>query len=161
MTDDIALSDLQLDLMRVLWRGEELSVAEITEALAERALAHTTVATLLTRLEKRGVVEVRRDGRQLFYRAAVSETQVRRSMVSSLIAQVFRGDPKALLAHLVSEREVAPGDLERVRALLRDEARPDQAADDPDANQHDASRRDTSRTTKRKHTHKDEVEGAR
>ncbi len=121
MADDIVLSDLQLDLMRVLWRGGELSVAEATEALAERALAHTTVATLLTRLEKRGVVELRRDGRQLLYRAAVSEAQVRRSMVSSLIAQVFRGDPKALLAHLLSEREVAPGDLERVRALLRDD----------------------------------------
>lgn len=122
MAEDIVLSDLQLDLMRVLWRGGEWSVAEATEALAERALAHTTVATLLTRLEKRGVVELRRDGRQLLYRAAVSEAQVRRSMVSSLIAQVFRGDPKALLAHLVSEREVAPGDLERVRALLRDNA---------------------------------------
>ena len=119
MTEDIVLSDLQLDLMRVLWRSGELSVAEVTEALADRDLAHTTVATLLTRLEKRGVVESRRDGRVLAYRASVSEAQVRRNMVSSLIAQVFRGDPRALLAHLVSEREVAPGDLEQVRALLK------------------------------------------
>ncbi|MFZ5635336.1 MAG: BlaI/MecI/CopY family transcriptional regulator [Pseudomonadota bacterium] len=123
MTDDIVLSDLQLDLMRVLWRAGELSVGEATEALADRDLAHTTVATLLSRLEKRGVVESRRDGRMLLYRPCVSEAQVRRNMVSSLIAQVFRGDPKALLAHLVSEREVAPGDLEQVRALLqRDDA---------------------------------------
>lgn len=119
MAEDIVLSDLQLDLMRVLWRSGELSVAEVTEALADRDLAHTTVATLLTRLEKRGVVESRRDGRVLAYRASVSEAQVRRNMVSSLIAQVFRGDPRALLAHLVSEREVAPGDLEQVRALLK------------------------------------------
>lgn len=119
MAEDIVLSDLQLDLMRVLWRSGELSVAEVTEALADRDLAHTTVATLLTRLEKRGVVESRRDGRVLAYRASVSEAQVRRNMVSSLIAQVFRGDPRALLAHLVSEREVAPGDLEQVRALLQ------------------------------------------
>ena len=119
MAEDIVLSDLQLDLMRVLWRSGELSVAEVTEALADRDLAHTTVATLLTRLEKRGVVEARRDGRVLAYRASVSEAQVRRNMVSSLIAQVFRGDPRALLAHLVSEREVAPGDLEQVRALLQ------------------------------------------
>lgn len=119
MAEDIVLSDLQLDLMRVLWRSGELSVAEVTEALADRNLAHTTVATLLTRLEKRGVVESRRDGRVLAYRASVSEAQVRRNMVSSLIAQVFRGDPKALLAHLLSEREVAPGDLEQVRALLK------------------------------------------
>lgn len=119
MAEDIVLSDLQLDLVRVLWRSGELSVAEVTEAMADRDLAHTTVATLLTRLEKRGVVAARRDGRMLVYRACVSEAQVRRSMVSSLIAQVFRGDPKALLAHLVSEREVAQGDLEQVRALLR------------------------------------------
>ena len=119
MADDIVLSDLQLDLMRVLWRGGALSVAEVTEALAERDLAHTTVATLLSRLEKRGVVEASRDGRMLVYRPCVTEAQVRRTMVSSLIAQVFRGDSKALLAHLVSEREVAQGDLEQVRALLQ------------------------------------------
>jgi BlaI family transcriptional regulator, penicillinase repressor len=128
MADDIALSDLQLDLMRALWRSGELSVGEVAEALAghdlgARDLAHTTVATLLTRLEKRGVVSVRRDGRMLVYRAEVSETQVRRSMVSSLIAQVFRGDSKALLAHLVSEREVAPGDLDQIRALLDADAK--------------------------------------
>jgi BlaI family transcriptional regulator, penicillinase repressor len=119
MAEDIVLSDLQMDLMRVLWRSGDLSVAEVTEALADRGLAHTTVATLLTRLEKRGAVAARRDGRMLVYTANVSEAQVRRNMVSSLIAQVFRGDPTALLAHLVSEREVAKGDLEQVRALLQ------------------------------------------
>ncbi len=116
--DDIALSDLQLDVMRVLWRGEA-SVADVAAALAtERGLAHTTVATVLTRLAKRGAVALRRDGRQLYYRARVSEPQVRRTMVGDLIQTLFRGDPQALLAHLVSEREVAPGDLERVHALL-------------------------------------------
>lgn len=43
MAEDIVLSDLQLDLMRVLWRSGDLSVAEVTEALADRNLAHTTV----------------------------------------------------------------------------------------------------------------------
>lgn len=116
--DDVALSELQLDVMRVLWRGEA-SVADVAAALAaERGLAHTTVATLLTRLARRGVVAPRRDGRQLVYRALVSEPQVRRTMVGDLIQSLFQGDPKALLAHLVSEREVAPGDLEKVQALL-------------------------------------------
>ena len=115
---DIALSDLQLDLMRVLWRGEA-SVAEVAAELAiSRGLAHTTIATVLTRLSKRGLVEARRDGRQLVYRALVDESQVRRSMVGGLIQTLFRGDPQALLAHLVSEKEVASGDLEKVQALL-------------------------------------------
>lgn len=117
-TDDIALSELQLDVMRVLWRGEA-SVADVAAALVtSRGLAHTTIATVLTRLAKRGLVAADRDGRQLIYRALVDESQVRRSMVGDLIQSLFRGDPKALLAHLVSEKEVAPGDLERVQALL-------------------------------------------
>ena len=54
--DGVALSELQLDVMRVLWRGEA-SVAEVAAALADsRGLAHTTVATVLTRLGRRGVV---------------------------------------------------------------------------------------------------------
>ena len=117
-TGDIALSDLQLDVMRVLWRGEA-SVSDVAAELAvRRGLAHTTVATVLTRLAKRDLVAARRDGRQLVYRAMVDETQVRRSMVGGLIQSLFRGDPQALLAHLVSEDEVASGDLEKVRALL-------------------------------------------
>ena len=117
-TGDIALSDLQLDVMRVLWRGET-SVSDVAAELAvRRGLAHTTVATVLTRLAKRDLVAARRDGRQLVYRALEDETQVRRSMVGGLIQSLFRGDPQALLAHLVSEEDVAGGDLEKVQALL-------------------------------------------
>jgi predicted transcriptional regulator len=81
------------------------------------------VATLLTRLEKRGVLAQRREGRTLIYRARVTESDVRRSMVSRLVATLFQGDAAALVAHLVREDEVAPGDLARVRALLKESKR--------------------------------------
>jgi predicted transcriptional regulator len=117
--EDIALSELQIALMRVLWRQGEASVADIATILgAERGLKYTTVATLLTRLERRGVVAQRRDGRVLIYHAVASEPQVRRSMVADLIGSLFGGDPRALVAHLVDESEIAPGDLERVRKRL-------------------------------------------
>ncbi|HZP66253.1 MAG TPA: BlaI/MecI/CopY family transcriptional regulator [Rudaea sp.] len=116
---DVVLSELQIAVMRVLWQRGEASVADVAAALAEeRGLKYTTAATLLTRLDKRGVVKQRRDGRQLVYRALVSEPQVRRSMVSELIGSLFGGDPRALVAHLVSEAEIASGDVERVRKRL-------------------------------------------
>ncbi len=116
---DISLSELQIALMRVLWARGETSTADVAAQLAEeRGLKHTTVATLLTRLEKRGVVAQRRDGRQLFYRALVDEADVRRSMVADLLGALFAGDAQELVAHLVQESEVAPGDLARVRRRL-------------------------------------------
>ena len=117
--DDVTLSELQIALMRVLWRRGESSTADVAAELAEeRGLKHTTVATLLTRLEKRSVVAQRREGRQLFYRALVGEAQVRRSMVADLIGALFDGDARELVAHLVEESEIAPGDLAKVRKRL-------------------------------------------
>jgi len=120
---DIALSELQISVVRVLWRNGETSVTDIAKVLGdERGLKHTTVATLLTRLEKRGVVEQRREGRQLIYRALVSEPQVRRSMVADLVGNLFGGDSRELVAHLVRESELAPGDLENLRKRLQRKA---------------------------------------
>jgi predicted transcriptional regulator len=113
------LSKLQLDLMRVLWRSGASTAAEVTSALhASRNLAHTTVATLLTRLEKKGVVASDRTGRQILYRAAVEEQAVKRSMVSDMLGALFGGDAAALVAHLVKEDEIAAEDLAAVRGLL-------------------------------------------
>ncbi len=117
----IQLSDLQLAVMRVLWARGEASTAEVVGDLAvERGLAHTTVATLLTRLEKRGVVAQRRDGRSWIYRALMSAAEVQSSMVADLVASLFAGDSAALVAHLVSADEVTAGDLAAIRARLRE-----------------------------------------
>ena len=117
--DDVTLSELQIALMRVLWQRGETSTTEVAQELAEaRGLKHTTIATLLTRLEKRGVVAQRRDGRQLYYRALVDEADVRRSMVADLLGALFAGDAQELVAHLVQESEIAPGDLAKVKRRL-------------------------------------------
>ena len=118
---DVSLSELQLALMRVLWARGQASTAEVAEALRDqqRPLAHTTVATLLTRLEKRGLIASERDGRALVYRAAVSEPEVQRSMVSGLLSTLFGGRPEALLSHLVEEGGLGDDDLARMRALLK------------------------------------------
>jgi BlaI family penicillinase repressor len=119
---EVHLSELQLAVVRALWRRGEASTAEVAAELGpKRDLAHTTVATLLTRLEKRGLLETRRDGRTLVYKPLITEADVRRSMVADLVATLFKGDPKALLAHLVREDEIAPGDLEKVRARLKED----------------------------------------
>lgn len=118
--DDVALSELQLAVMRQLWTRDEASTAEVAEGLRDegRALAHTTVATLLTRLEKRGVLASRREGRGLVYRATISESQVQRSMVSGLVASLFEGRASALLSHLIASKEVGDDELAQMRALL-------------------------------------------
>ena len=120
MNDEpVSLSALQLSLMRALWHAGQGTAAEMVQALREeRDLAHTTVSTLLTRLEKRGVVEAERQGRQIVYRPLISESQVRQSMVSGLLTNLFEGRASDLLSHLIKRDEIGPEDLARIRKLL-------------------------------------------
>ena len=117
---EVSLSDLQLSLMRVLWARGEASTAEVAEALrGERDLAHTTVATLLTRLEKRGLLGSRREGRALLYTPRVTEAEVQRSMVGSLLDSLFAGRTSVLVSHLLDARSVDAKELAELQALLK------------------------------------------
>lgn len=119
MPEPLELTELQVAILRVLWERGEAPVAEVCEALQpERGLAQTTIATLLSRLERRGVVSRRAEQRSYVYRAEVSEQDVRQSMVGGLTERMFAGDITALVNHLITKHEIAPGDLARLRAMI-------------------------------------------
>lgn len=121
MPEQHLLTGLQLALLRILWERGEVTVTEMWDALhAERGLAQTTLATMLSRLEKRGVVTHRTQARQFVYRALVTEQQVKHSMVSELTGRLFEGDVSALVSHLLTAQDVSPGDRERIRAMLNE-----------------------------------------
>ncbi len=103
MAEHLELTDLQIAIMRVLWERGEASVADVWQALQpERGLAQTTVATLLSRLERRGVIARRAAHRSFVYWTVVSEAEVRQSMVDGLIERMFAGDVTALVNHLLT-----------------------------------------------------------
>ena len=115
------LTELQLAIMRVVWDRSEATVQDIWEALhAERGLAQTTVATMLSRLERRGVVTRRAppQSRQYHYRAAVTEREVQHSMVGELTERLFDGDVTALVQHLLTGEAVSPGDIAKIRDMI-------------------------------------------
>ncbi len=119
MAEPLELTELQIALLRILWSRGEASVADVwAEMHRDRGLAQTTVATLLSRLERRGVVARRAEARQYLYRALVSEAEVRESLVGDLTERMFAGDVTALVNHLLTAHEIAPGDLARLRTLI-------------------------------------------
>jgi predicted transcriptional regulator len=122
------LGELQYAIMRVLWDEGEASAARVLEALpAKHRRAPTTIATMLTKMERKGVVDHRVEGRVFVYRPTVSREDVHRTMVGDLMDRLFEGDVTALVSHLLSEQEVDRGELARLSRLIaehkKDEAR--------------------------------------
>jgi BlaI family penicillinase repressor len=113
------LTDLQMAIMAVLWQHGEATVAQVHASLQEeRGLAMTTIATLLSRLEKYGVITHRTRGRQYIYRPLVSQSEVRRSRLTDLIDRFFQGNPADLVYHLISESQFDDEDVARILAMI-------------------------------------------
>lgn len=121
MSDKHHLGDLQLAIMRVLWGRSEASVTEVHQALAERDLAPTTIATMLRKMEDKGVVTHRTEGRKYLYRPTVTEAAVRRTMVGELTERLFRGEVIELVSHLLAEHEIDTEELDQLRSLIAEQ----------------------------------------
>lgn len=122
MKDSHDLGELQLAVMRVLWARGEAGAADVHAALIEeRGLALTTIKTTLRKLEDRGVVTHRENGRQFIYRPATDEADVREGMVGDLVRRMFAGNSAALLNHLVEAGEVDAASLDALREKVRGE----------------------------------------
>ncbi len=120
MADNVRLSDQQFRVMEVLWRKTEASAKMVQQEMDGPPLAHTTIATILTRLEKKAVLTSRTQGRERMFKPLVSERDARRSMISSLVSTLFNGDDRKLLAHLVKENDFDEAELEQIKTLIED-----------------------------------------
>jgi len=112
----LRLTGQQLAIMQLLWERGELTVAEVQEALGGCTKpAYSTVATVLGRVEKRGLVQHRQEDRTYFYSASVSETGV----VKDFVDKVFGGITAELVSHLLENEQLPATELERIKQLIR------------------------------------------
>jgi predicted transcriptional regulator len=115
------LGDLQLRIMKVLWERGPASVADVHEALrTEAALAYTTIATMLRKMEARGLVTHDSEGRRFLYRAAIEPDVVTRSMANDVLDRLFEGRLADMLDHLLSTREISREELRELERLIRE-----------------------------------------
>ena len=105
--------------MQVLWSRGEASVTDVQRAMTGRRLALTTVATMLVRLEQRGLVSHRAEGRQYVYRSRVSPAEVRETVTRELLGNLFDGDVAAFVSQLLDARKLTREELADLQRLVR------------------------------------------
>lgn len=113
------LTEAELELMQILWKRGEGSVADVLDAIRETPKpAYTTVSTLLRILEQKGVLKTRKEGRGHVYIPLLSREEYEAKAIRQVVNRVFEGTPVALVKQLLNTVDLAPGELDEIRALL-------------------------------------------
>jgi predicted transcriptional regulator len=98
---------LELLCLNALWSLGQGSVKGVREMLApHRALAYTTVMTVLDRLARRGIVTRRKAGRAFLYAPAVSRDAMRRLALQEFLDSYFESSRHELLRFLEGESAI-------------------------------------------------------
>ncbi len=114
-----ALAKSELEAAQVVWRLGKATVREVFHAIApERGLDFKTVQTYLRRLEAKGYVQVRREGRNNVYRPCVRPGRVIRQMVDDFVDRLFGGRPFPLVQQLIEGRDLSDDEIERLHETL-------------------------------------------
>src|SRR3954469_8306973 len=116
------IPDSDLDALKVLWDRGQSTVREALETLraAGREWSYATVATLLDRLESKGLVTSDRSDLEFVYRPAISSQEVRQRRLSSLVDKLYQGEPGLLVLHLLKAHPLDPRQAKEVRAVLEE-----------------------------------------
>lgn len=115
------LGSLQTEVMELAWKHGEITVAQLVEAIGRRrSIMYTTVLSAVQKLEKKGWLKHRSEGRAYVYYATRNRQEVGTSTLRELLRTAFSGDPRLLLASLLEDVRLSDADLKELRKLIED-----------------------------------------
>lgn len=118
---DLARRERQI--MDVIFQLGEATVGEVLERLPDPP-SYSSIRTIIRKIEAKGLLTHRQDGKRYVYRATQSRETASRTALQRLMDVFFSGSaPDTVAAILdVSSKDLDPSDLERIAQLI-DQAR--------------------------------------
>lgn len=118
-----SLTDLELDIMNIVWKYGHITVREIVDEMeAFRPLAYTTVQTVLTILTQKGFVDYTTRGRAYVYEPLVQPDGVRQETVTAVVDKLFEGSTQSLMLHLIESNTLTSEETAELRRLLNEKS---------------------------------------
>jgi len=113
------LTGQELEMMKIVWRRESVTVRDVYEELLERRkIAYTTVMSALKTLEQKGYLCTEQRDRAYVYRPTRPKSQVIKGMVREFVQRVFNGSAQPLVVHLLEDHRLTESDLREISRMM-------------------------------------------
>jgi len=113
-------TDLQQAILDFIWAEGSATAEQVREGLLpDHPLKDPTVRTLLRRLEARGFLTHRVDGKVFVYQAKVAQRRVAARAVQHIIDRFCSGSTEQFLVGMVDEKVLTVGQIERLAKKVK------------------------------------------
>ena len=113
-------TELELEILKILWRDGPLSGRDVRDRLAEtRELAYTSVMTIMGIMENKEYVKRKKTGKTFIYSPRVTEAATRKRMLRDVVDRVYEGSTMSVVVNLLESADIDPDELKQLRALIK------------------------------------------
>lgn len=124
MKDLPKISDAEWQVMKALWIKSPITSAEIVDIVKQDTTwSPKTIHTLLSRLVKKGAVEVKKDSPFYQYIPLVSEEDLRKVETKSFIKKIYDGSLSLLISNFIKEENFTPEEIEELKNILEEKSK--------------------------------------
>ena len=120
-------TELELEILKILWQQGPLPTREVREALAKgdaaRDLAHTSVVTILNIMVKKKYLRRTKSGAAYTFHPLVDKEDISQNMLDDLVDRVFDGSAAHLMLNLLERTDLDATEIRRLRKLISRKAR--------------------------------------
>ena len=111
----------ELEIMKVVWDKDKTTVAEVTEVLSKiRPRRYVTILTMMRRMEEKGFLTHKIDGRTYVYSPTLSEKKARAGILKKLTKELFNGSKELLLVSLFDSEKIGTKEISMIKELITD-----------------------------------------
>ena len=114
-------TDVELQILEVLWQRGPSTVRQVHNALAPRRdTGYSTTLKMLQVMREKGLVGRDESVRPQVYRPAETRRQTQLKMLDELTQKAFGGSAKKLVMRMLSGRRISPDELAEIQRLIDD-----------------------------------------
>ncbi len=118
--EQLNISESEWKVMQVLWETPDLTLKEISLALAESKWSYTTIRTLVNRLvQKKAILAETKTAGTFRYRAGISEVDCKEKEASRFLNRVFEGSLSMLVSTMTKDSNLSEQERNELQNIIK------------------------------------------
>lgn len=117
---EIKVTGSEWYVLECLWQKEPKTLMQIAAELKEtQGWARSTCATMLKRMEEKGLITYKEQGRTKHFYASIGKEEVARKETKDFLERIYHGSIGMMMSTLVEKNELSEKDIRELEEILQ------------------------------------------
>lgn len=120
MEKHLSVTNAEWPIMELLWQSPKTLMELVSELNEQMGWSKSTVATMVRRMDDKGLITFHTEGRTKIFRPAVSREDVTIHETTSLLERAYNGSIGLLVSAMASRNDLTKADIDELYAILKE-----------------------------------------